>query len=86
MKDHHISDEYDGQGHRSRVKVTMVNPVFSPISKTWSEVKVTRVKVNKVKVKSRRSRSENGKGQGTRHSLLENAVLLRVFYIFSSIG
>ncbi len=36
IKDHHILDEFEGQGHRSKVKVTKVKnvkiPVFSLVS------------------------------------------------------
>ncbi len=36
IKDHHISDKFEGQGHRSKVKVTKVKnvkiPVFSLVS------------------------------------------------------
>ena len=54
IKDRHISDKFEGQGHRSKVKVTRVKnvkiTVFSLVSEIWSKVKVTWVKVTKVKV------------------------------------
>ena len=54
IKDHHISDGFEGQGHRSKVKVTKDKnvkiPVFSLVSR--SKVKVTKVKVKVTMVKA----------------------------------
>ena len=67
IKDHHISDKFEGQGHRSRSPRSRMSELqFSAqFQKRWSKVKVTWVKVKVTKVKGRRSRSKVV-GQGHR--------------------
>ena len=67
MEDRHILDKFEGQGHRSKVKVNKVEnlkiPVFSLVAddspRSRSQGSRSRSPRSKVKVKGRRSRSQD---------------------------
>ena len=66
MKDHHISDKFEGQGHRSKVKVTKVKNVKIPVFSLVSE-KVAQGQCHEGQGRSRSQRSKvKVVGQGER--------------------
>ncbi len=64
IEDHHISDKCEGQGHRSKVKVTKVKNVKIPVFSLVSE-KMVQGQGHKGQGQGRRSRSKVV-GQGHR--------------------
>ncbi len=67
IKDYHISDKFEGQGHRAKVKVTKVKNVKIPVFSLVSE-KMVQGQGHGIKVTGSRSRDQGKghKGQGCR--------------------
>ncbi len=84
-KDHHISNEFEGQGHRSKVKVTKVKhvkiPVFSLVSEKVVQGQGVKVKVTKVVGQVHEGQGQCHKSQGRR---VKVKVVLEVLYPIDS--